>query len=306
MKIDSNTSLYGIIGYPLGHTLSPTMHNAGFEAAGINAIYLPFPMKNLINIKYSMKRFGIKGLSVTIPHKLHVKRILDQVDPLAIQVGSVNTILWSKSGLLTGYTTDGSGAVDAIQRQGMKLQGKKILVIGSGGSARSIIFSLVKENPGKLGILARNIHTTRSIVRGVRSLRKYPEMEIFYVSGERRPKIQHKYERVLSEPDMIGDYDLVIQTTPMGMSGHADSARSPLSSEFLHKGQVVFDIVYNPEITPFVLLAKKKKIDVIPGYKMLLYQGVRQFELFTGVKAPVAEMEKALKSELKYLAGNKK
>jgi len=298
VKIDSKTAIYGIIGYPLGHTLSPAMHNSGFDANGINAVYLPFPMKSLINIKYSMKQFGIKGLSVTIPHKINIKRALDQVDPLAIQVGSVNTIMWGKSGLLTGYTTDGDGAVDAIKNHGFKIEGKNILVIGSGGSSRSIIFSLLKENPQKLGILARNIHTTRSIVRGVHSLRKYPEIEIFYSDEKKQPKIQHKYERQLNDTSMIKTYDMIIQTTPMGMTGHPDSMQSPLSADFIGKGQVIFDIVYNPELTPFVKLAKKKKLEVIPGYKMLLYQGVRQFELFTGTKAPVSVMEKALKVEL--------
>lgn len=306
MKIDAKTSIYGIIGYPLGHTLSPAMHNAGYEAAGINAIYLPFPMKNIINIKYSMKQFGIKGLSVTIPHKIHIKRALDQIDPLAIQVGSINTILWGKSGLLTGYSTDGAGAVDAIRHHGFKVAGKSILVIGSGGSARSIIFSLLKESPKKLGILARNIHTTRSIVRGVRSLRKYPEIEIIYSGDKKPPKIKHKYEHMLTDPEIIGAYDLIIQTTPMGMSGHPDAAKSPLSPDYLNKDQVVFDIVYNPEITPFTKLAQKKKLDVIPGYKMLLHQGARQFELFTGVAAPVAVMEKALKLELAHFNGKKK
>ena len=217
MKINSKTDIFGIIGYPLGHTLSPAMHNAGFEAAGINAIYLSFQMKNIINIKYSLRQFGIKGLSVTIPHKIHIKRALDQIDPLAIQVGSVNTILWGKSGLLTGYTTDGLGAVDAIHNHGFKIEGKNILVIGSGGSARSIIFSLLKGKTGKIGILARNIHTTRSIVRGVRSLRKHPEIEIFYSNVKKSPKIQHKYEHLLNDPALISDYDLIIQTTPMGM-----------------------------------------------------------------------------------------
>jgi len=306
VKIDSKTSIYGIIGHPLGHTLSPAMHNAAFEAAGMNAVYLAFPMKNILNIKYSLRQFGIKGLSVTIPHKVAIKRALDHIDPLAIQVGSVNTVAWGKSGLLTGYTTDGLGAVDAIQNHGIKLDGKNILVIGSGGSARSIIFSLLKENPKKLGILARNIHTTRSIVRGVRSLRKYPEIEIFYMNEQKSPKIQHKYEHALNDPGMLAAYDLVIQTTPMGMTGHAESAKSPLEADYLARGQVIFDIVYNPEITPFVALAKKKKLEVIPGYKMLLHQGARQFQIFTGIEAPVGVMEKVLKSELGMPTGKAK
>ncbi|MDH4200748.1 MAG: shikimate dehydrogenase [Spirochaetia bacterium] len=299
MKIDAKTSIYGIIGFPLGHTLSPAMHNAGFDAAGINAVYLPFPMKNILNIKYSMKQFGIKGLSVTIPHKIHIKRSLDQIDSLAIQVGSVNTILWDKTGLLCGFTTDGAGAVNAIENYGFNMEGKNILVIGSGGSARSIIFSLLAKKPGKLGVVARNIHSTRSIVRGVHSLRKPPQMDVFWYPPEMKPpRIRRKYEYILSDPEHLADYDLIVQTTPLGMSGHSGANQSPLPGVFLKKGQILFDIVYNPQITPFVKLALKKKLDIIPGYKMLLYQGVRQFELFTGIKAPVSAMEKALKAEL--------
>lgn len=299
MRIDAKTSIYGVIGYPLGHTLSPTMHNAGFEAAKINAVYLAFPMKNIINIKYSMKQFGIKGLSVTIPYKLRIKRSLDEISPLAIQVGSVNTILRTSSGLLSGHTTDGDGAMDAIEDQGLQIKDKKVLIIGSGGSARSIIFSLLGKNPRKIALVSRNIHTTRSIIRGVRSLRKHPELEVFWHKVEKKsPRLLHSHEHHLTSPEQMEEYDVIIQTTPLGMKGHSQEQLSPLEASFLHKGQVVFDIVYNPRETPFVKLAKKKKIDIIPGYKMLLYQGARQFSMFTGETAPVQAMEKALIAEL--------
>jgi len=121
-----STALYGIIGYPLGHTLSPLMHNTAFMETGIDAVYLAFPMKNIINLKYSMRQFGVHGLSVTIPHKINIKRSVEKIDPMAVQIGSVNTVMWDKKGLLYGCNTDGDGALDAIVKNGCDVKGKKV------------------------------------------------------------------------------------------------------------------------------------------------------------------------------------
>jgi shikimate 5-dehydrogenase len=148
--------------------------------------------------------------------------------------------------------------------------------------------------------MARNISTTRGIVRGVRALRSHPEVEVLWsgIQKNSSPRIRQKHEKILEYPEQIHEYDFIIQTTPMGMGGHTDSEKTPLLEEFLRDDQTLFDIVYTPDETPLVKLAKKKKIDIIPGYKMLLHQGVRQFELFTGTSAPIEAMEKALKAEL--------
>lgn len=301
MNIDAQTALYGIIGYPLGHTFSPAMHNAAFEAVGFNGVYIAFPMKNILNLKYSMRQLNVRGLSVTIPHKMKIRRSVDQVDPLAVQIGSINTVVVQKNGLLKAYNTDGPGAVEAIERTGFHIQGKKILIIGSGGSARGIAFSLLDKKPSTIGIYARNIHTTRALCRSIKLLRSYPELRIYFPSAKKKQiRISHKKnEAALLDPQQLSEYDLIIQTTPMGMSGHPSAQETPLPKEFLFSHQTLFDIVYNPEKTPIVQLARKKKIEVIPGYKMLLYQGTRQFEFFTGMTPPVEIMEKALLAQLK-------
>lgn len=301
MKIDVNTKLFGIIGYPLGHSFSPAMHNAAFEAAGVNAAYLAFPMKSILNLKYSMKQLGIRGLSVTIPYKINIRRSLDQIDPLALQIGSINTVTIDSAGVASGFNTDGPGAVESIEKSGFQIEGKKVLVIGSGGSARAIVFSLLQKNPALIGVAGRNFHSARSIVRGVKVQRKRPELEILFMpDGKRKAaRIRHKYEHTLEEPGQLEKYDLIIQTTPMGMKGHETAAQSPLTKEFLSSSQVLFDIVYNPQVTPLVKLAKAKKMEIIPGYKMLLYQGTRQFTIFTGQEAPEDVMEKALLQELR-------
>ncbi len=312
MKIDAQTQVFGIIGNPLSHTFSPAMHNAGFAARKTNAVYLAFPIKNLIQLKYSMKQWNIRGLSVTIPYKIAIRRLLDRIDPLALQIGSVNTILWGKTGLLEGYNTDGPGAIMALTKSKVTLAGKKILVIGSGGSARSIAFALAREKPSEIGILARNPMMAMQLARNLTLNKDNPKVTL-YLTGVRQtlqnslvefmPQSGRKWTSLrYNDPDMIADFDLIINTTPMGMKGSPSAAQSPLKAAEIKKHQTVFDIVYNPAHTPLLKIAKQKRCPIVLGHKMLLYQGVLQFELFTGRPAPVLEMEKALIAEIKKVS----
>lgn len=309
MKINAQTRIYGIIGNPLSHTFSPAMHNAAFAARKINAVYLAFPIRNLIQLKYSMKFWNIQGLSVTIPYKISIRRLLDRIDPLALQIGSVNTILWGKTGLLEGYNTDGPGAIMALKQQKVPLKGKKILVIGSGGSARSIAFALAQEKPEQIGIMARNAMMAMQLARNLTLNKDNPKV-VLHIRGtkmglentlaELMPQSGQNWQsRKFAAPEEIADYDLIINTTPMGMKGSEAAGQSPLALHELHKSQTVFDIVYNPARTPLLRLAQKRGCDIVLGYKMLLYQGVLQFELFTGKSAPIKQMEKALMAEIK-------
>lgn len=314
MKIDAKTKLFGIIGNPLGHTFSPAMHNAAYAARKINAVYLAFPVKNLIQLKYSMKQWNIRALSVTIPYKISIRRLLDQIDPLALQIGSVNTILWGKTGLLEGYNTDGPGAIMALKKDRVPLAGKRILVLGAGGSARSIAFALTREKPAEIAILARNGMMAMQLARNLTLNRENPKVTLLTGAHSSRPTLKnslaefmpqhgHKWasER-LTGPEMLHEYDLVINTTPMGMKGSDAPSASPLQSAALKSHQTVFDIVYNPANTPLIKMARKRRCNVVLGYKMLLYQGVLQFELFTGESAPIKEMEKALVAEIKRVS----
>lgn len=298
-EINAKTEIYGIIGYPISHTFSPAMHNAAFEAHDINAVYLVFPVKNLYQIKHSLRQLNIRGLSVTIPHKVHIRRILDVIDPLALQIGSVNTIFWNKSGLLEGHNTDSTGAILAIKEAGFNLENKKVLVIGTGGSARAITFALSREKIQSLGILGRNSRKLTLLAKNLRLLKNAPPLELLEFPNERKkPKSIIKpwrwSRKVLTSPADTEPYDLIIQTTPLGMKGHPEENQSPLGKEFVFQHQTLFDIVYNPKETPFLKIGKMKKAERIYGYKMLLYQGVRQFFLFTGINPDVSVMEKAL------------
>jgi len=309
MTIDAHTAIYGIIGNPLGHTFSPAMHNAAYAARKVNAVYLAFPVKNLIQLKYSMKLWNIRGLSVTIPYKISVRRLLDRIDPLALQIGSVNTILWGKTGLLEGYNTDGPGAIMALKKEGISLKDKRILVIGSGGSARSIAFALAREKPSEIGILARNPLMAMQLARNLTLHKDNPRVTLFLREKKQNlqsslldimPHSGRKWTSVAyNDPELLAPFDLIINTTPMGMKGSPGAAESPLKPTELKKHQVVFDIVYNPAQTPLLKMARKYRCDTLLGYKMLLYQGVLQFELFTGLEAPVKVMEKALMGEIR-------
>ncbi|MBV6493715.1 MAG: Shikimate dehydrogenase (NADP(+)) [Turneriella sp.] len=312
MKIDARTEIYGIIGNPLGHTFSPALHNAAFDAKKINAVYLPFPLKSLIGLKSSMRQLNIRGLSVTIPHKITVRRILEQIDSLALQIGSVNTILWGKTGLLEGYNTDGPGAIMALKKSHVVLSGKKILILGSGGSSRAIAFALTREKPAELAILSRNASMAMQLARNLTLQKENPQVTLLMRDkhgGERTklsdfmPQRGRKWKSLrYDNPAMLHEYDLVINTTPIGMRGTAEQNQSPLNANELNAKQTVFDIVYNPAQTPLLRLAQKKGCEIILGYKMLLYQAVLQFELFTGQSAPIQAMEKALVAEIKQVS----
>ena len=285
MKIDAKTKIFGIIGYPLGHTFSPDMHNSAFRALGINAVYLVFPMRNLIGLKSAMRKFSICGLSVTIPFKEKVRRIVDHIDPLAMEIGAINTLVWKRN-LLEGYNTDGIGAREALKEKGISLQGKKILILGSGGSARAISFTLLRDKPEEIAFVVRSPLKARKLIRSLKVYRK-----------KDRPYLRYYiFSKLL--PEIVHSYDILIQTTPIGMKGHEEEGRSPLEENFLLSSHVVFDIVYNPLDTPLLKKARKKGAEVIYGYKMLLYQGAKQFELFTKKEAPIEVMEKALKDAL--------
>lgn len=307
MMINAETKKFGIIGFPLSHSYSPLIHNAAYEASKFNAVYLPFPMKNLIQLKHSMRQMGIHGLSITIPHKIAIRRFLDALDPIAIQIGSVNTLV-REDNLLKGYNTDAYGAVEALKSSGVNLKNKKILIIGSGGSARAIAFGLYRESPSKISILARNKLNAKRIIHNLSDLIKNTDLEIIQLkpvgidkSSDQKERKNYRgiYYSSLRTPEQIQCFDIIIQTTPMGMKNHPLENEMVLSEKYFKKGQILFDIVYNPYKTPIVKAAQKKKLDIVYGYKMLLFQAAAQYELFTREKPPIEIMEKALLKELK-------
>jgi shikimate dehydrogenase len=263
--IDANTSLFGIIGDPVAHSLSPMIHNQAFAATGYNGVYLAFRVTDPATAIKGIAALNFKGVSVTLPHKVAVMEYLDEVEDTAAQIGAVNTIV-NNQGRLIGYNTDCPGALEALKTR-TSIKDKSVALIGAGGAARAIGFGLVAAG-GRVTILNR----TR-------------------VSGERLAADLQAQFLPLDEwaPN---NYEILINTTPIGMYPETDA--TPISKEDLSKDMVVMDIVYNPLETRFLKEAAARGCRTINGIDMFVFQGAQQFELWTSKKAPVEVMRAAL------------
>ncbi len=283
---NGETALMGILGWPVSHSLSPAIHNAGFAARRINAIYVPFAVERpTASLKSAFSALGnLRGVSVTIPHKAWAARSADRRDSLTDISGAANTLVREPDGTLSAHNTDGPGALEALRRH-TETRGKRVLLIGYGGSAAAIAHALLLEgHPASVLVQGRNRAKGRRFVEALRRNR-----------GAKRSLV-----RAVDWDDVSSDdVDVVIHTTPLGMKGKPQEL--PLPAEFVQSRHVVFDIVYNPARTPLVELARSRRCTVVPGYLMLLFQATLQFELFTGQKAPESIMEKELLAALRRL-----
>lgn len=273
IRITSATELYCIFGKPVRHSISPVMHNAAFAEAAIDAVYLAFEPASIGDAVSAMRTIGIRGASVTIPYKIDALRHLDAVDPLAAGIGSVNTIV-NENGSLSGFNTDGYGAVRAIEQSGIPIDGKTCMVIGNGGSARAIALTL-SGHGARVVVAGRNEVRVNSLVQDLSTLAPGTEAAI------------------LSDitATFMEQVDVIINTTPVGMT--PDTGSTPLDETLIAPRHIVFDIVYAPHETRFLADARKIGCRVVYGVEMLVLQGARQFELWTGIKAPVETMRRA-------------
>jgi len=271
MIIDQHTRLYGVTGWPIGHSLSPAMHNAAFSAAGLNAVYLAFETKDIAGCIQGMKALGIRGMSITIPHKSTVIPLLDELDDLAKKIGAVNTIVNDK-GRLKGYNTDAVGALNALEEK-CKLQGKTCLIIGAGGAARAIGF-ILREKGIELKVANRSPERGRELANSLAC-----------------PFIRLNEVKTLRA-------DLLIHTTPAGMSPREDECVVP--EELLNETVVVMDIVYNPLETSLLKKAGARGCLTISGLGMFIHQGAEQFRLWTGLEAPINVMAGTVREALHY------
>ncbi|MFA6081373.1 MAG: shikimate dehydrogenase [Patescibacteria group bacterium] len=270
MKISARTKICLIIGDPVVHSLSPAMHNAGYEALGIDNKFVflgaKVKTKDVGVVVQSMKKMGIHGLACTIPHKVEVIKFLDEIDETARKIGAVNTIL-NRNGKLIGFNTDWLGAVTPLEKI-TTLSGKKALVLGAGGAARAVVFGLLKRQV-KVKIFNRT---------------KEAAIQLAKEFGCRANNLE--------VGSKIGDFDIIINTTSVGMKPMEN--KTPIPTKFITDKQIVFDIVYVPFETKLLKEAKKRKAKVIHGIEMLLNQGTAQFEIFTGRKAPKEAMRRVL------------
>ncbi len=266
------TRVYGVVGEPVGHSLSPLMHNTGFVVRRVDAVYLPFLVKDLRDFLKAVPEFGIRGFSITIPHKQSILKYLKECDPLAAEIGAVNTVVVRHDGSLFGCNTDYVGILRALEKK-LALAGSRVLIFGAGGAARAAAFALAKAG-ALVGICARREKAAHELAKAV--------------GGEVFPR------RALRR----ASFDAILNATPIGM--HPHSRISPLSSRELNC-HVVMDFINRPQKTQLLKLAARKGIATVSGVEMFVPQGVAQWELWIGQPAPESIMRnvvlRALRAE---------
>jgi shikimate dehydrogenase len=266
-----NTKICCLIGDPVEHSLSPLIHNAAYKALGLNYSYITLRAKDIEQAIETIRTNGIRGVSVTTPHKVSVLKYLDRLDPTTRQIGAVNTIV-NDNGQLTGYNTDGNAAIKALEEV-TNVGGKKVIILGGGGAARAIATTL-KEKKGNLIILNRTEAKARELAK----------------------KVGASDAGGLDKISLVAEADILINATTVGMSPNIKETIVP--KEFLHPRLIVFDIVYNSKETRLLREAKAAGSTVVYGHKMLLYQAAKQFKLFTGQPSPIKVMESVLTQAL--------
>lgn len=263
--ITGKTKVIGIFGSPIGHTLSPVIHNEAFRALKIDYCYVPFHVKkeNLREAVQAIRALNLKGVNVTVPHKERVVEYLDELSEEVLKIGAANTILNSE-GILKGFNTDVKGFITSIKEEGVEIAGRKVLLIGAGGAARAVAYGVLKE-AGKVYIFNRTVEKAKEIEKqfnDIGEIRALPELS----------------ERVTR------DMEIVINATSLGMKRDDPY---PIDPYLLNSSHIYYDVVY-PQ-TPLMREVKKKGCKVIGGLGMLVWQAVYAFEIWTGVR-PSAEI----------------
>lgn len=272
--------LYGIIGDPVHQSLSPQMHNQEFEKLRIHAYYHPFRIakEDLAVAIKGMKVMGVQGFNVTVPHKLAVMPLLDEIDPLAQKIGAVNTVV-RKGEKFVGYNTDGMGFVRALQMDWKEdLAGESALVIGAGGAAQAIYFSLLSVGVKHIDICNRTVEKAEAMIDSSSSDTRSRALTLAEAEEE------------------MGNYSFVIQTTSIGMA--STEGKSPVSLDRLNAGAFVSDIIYNPGQTEFLKQAALKGAKTQNGVGMLVHQGVLAFEKWTGITPDVQRMTEVVTAHI--------
>jgi 3-dehydroquinate dehydratase/shikimate dehydrogenase len=264
-RISRKTCVYGVIGNPIAHSLSPQLQNAGFQARKMDAVYFPFLVHDLPDFLGAVKLLGIRGFSVTLPHKQKILRYLDGCDPLASAIGAVNTVVVSSTGNLFGYNTDYVGVLRTLQER-VTLSQSHVLILGAGGAARAVAFALTQSG-ASVCICARRPKEAKKLARAV--------------GAKEIPRSTLKSEF----------FDAIINATAVGM--YPRMQNSPLAANELNC-RLVFDLIYRPAKTKLLQLASRRGIETVSGLEMFLAQGIVQWEIWTGQRAPAAAMRKAV------------
>jgi shikimate dehydrogenase len=280
------TKITGVIGHPIGHSLSPTMHNAAFEMLKLDYAYLAFDVvpQYLTEALQGIVALGIAGVNVTVPHKEAVIPLLDDLSSDARAIGAVNTIV-NEGGKLSGHNTDLYGFVEMMKPFQKAVEGEEMSVIGAGGAARAVVYGLTTHYKPKV------IHLLNRSLERANSLREFFARSI----GFGQIDVVDLY--MPSAETMLTQSKLVVNTTPLGMAPKDDDCPVREQSVF-RKGQILVDLVYNPPETKLLRLAKLSGATTVSGVEMLLHQGARSFELWTNRRMPVDAVRRTLYAHL--------
>src|SRR6266478_1499293 len=264
------TRVYGVIGDPIGHSLSPLLHNTGFVARRMDAVYLPFLVRQLGDFLAAVPELDVRGFSVTIPHKQTILKHLKECEPLAADIGAVNTVVVRSDGSLCGCNTDYVGVLRALEKK-LHIKGSRALIFGAGGSARAAAFALSRAG-AVVGICARREKAAKQLAGAV--------------GGEVVPRRALRTEY----------FDAILNSTPVGM--HPHDGISPLAPGELNC-RIVMDLIYRPQKTRLLSIASKKGIAIVSGAEMFLAQGIAQWEIWMEKRAPEALMRRAVLGALR-------
>ena len=274
-QVDPATKVYGVVGDPVSHSLSPAIMNAALRRENVNGVFLPLHAKSIKDVMACVREIPIHGLAVTMPYKEEILPFLDNTDPFTAKIGACNTVVRSQDGKLYGFNTDTSGVVRPLEQR-MTLNDARILVLGAGGAARAAVFGL-RERGAQVFILNRSLPAAQKLARQAKA-------------------------RTVKRADLKRlDFDVIINATPIGMG---NSRETPLNADEI-KAQYVFDMVYDPLDTKLLQLARLHGAQVIPGREMFVHQAARQFEIWTGKPAPREDMLRIVQLALEERAATR-
>jgi len=279
-ELNEQTEIYGVVGNPVSHSLSPFMHNAGFKFHNLNAVYIPFEVKDLDEFVMKFVRvetrdvdINLKGFSVTFPHKEAIVKHLDYLDETAKAVGAVNTIKIEK-GKLFGFNTDAEGFIVPLKNSYGDLRDARVAILGAGGAARAAIYTLKNEG-ADVTVFARNLDKTKKLA------------EEFRVQSS----------KLKAKTESYRDFDIIVNATPLGTFGEFEN-KTPLLAAQIENIKLVYDLIYNPYETRLIKEAQKANVPTIGGLAMLLAQATKQFEIWTGKEAPIKAMNAVVLKKL--------
>ncbi|MBP2630704.1 MAG: aroE [Firmicutes bacterium] len=268
----------GIIGYPIGHSMSPNMHNAVIKALGLDYTYVAMPVEqeDIKPAVAKLKKLNFRGFNVTIPHKVAIMEHLDEIDQSARAIGAVNTVV-NNDGKLTGYNTDYIGFIAPIKEMKFQITGKNALILGAGGAARAVLWGLISEKVSNITVVGRNMEKLSSLRD---QFKEYFELQILDWNDD-------KYA------ERCKTADIIVNTTPLGMHPQINVC-PPIDWSCVNKNALAYDLIYTPAVTNFLAQAKENGNVILNGKSMLVEQGAAAFKMWTGQEAPTQVMHDVL------------